>query len=301
MALTENNGVRFYFEDTGGDSTPVLFLHEYAGDHRSWEGQLKVLSGRHRCLAAAARGYPPSDCPDTPDAYTQEAMNIDALAVLDATQVEKAHIVGLSMGAFTALQLAQLHPQRVLSITAAAGGSGSAEEPLAREGFVTEALGLAAMMQKTEAIPAEAMCNGPTRIQLRSKNPAAWKLSVDHLASHPWKPAAHLLRGVQVGRPSLRDQEDKLQKVSVPIQLMVGDEDTSCLNVNVWLKQIMACARLVVFPASGHALNLEEPDLFNSCLQQFFALVDDGRWRPRNPATMPKAGVHTALGLGEDA
>jgi len=108
-----------------------------------------------------------------------------------------------------------------------------------------------------------------------------------------------MLRGVQVGRPSLRDQEDTLRNVSVPVQLMVGDEDASCLDVNVWLKQIMACARLVVFPASGHALNLEEPDLFNSSLLRFLTLVDDGR-RPRNPATMPKAGVHTALGLAED-
>ena len=300
MALAENNGVRIHFDDTGGDGTPVLFLHEYAGDHRSWDGQLKALSGRHRCLAASARGYPPSDCPGTPDAYTQQVMNTDSLAVLDAAQVKKAHIVGMSMGAFTALQLAQFYPHRVMSITAAAGGSGSAEEPLARDGFVTEALGLAAMMQRTEAIPAEAMCKGPTRIQLRSKIPAAWQLSIDHLASHPWKPAAHMLRGVQVGRPSLRDQEDTLRKVSVPVHLMVGDEDTSCLDVNVWLKQIMACARLVVFPASGHAVNLEEPDLFNSCLQRFLTLVDDGRWQPRNPASMPKAGVHTALGLADD-
>lgn len=300
MAITENDGVRLYFEDSGGDGAPILFLHEYAGDHRSWEGQLKALSGKHRCLAAAARGYPPSDCPDVPEAYTQEAMNSDALAVLNAAQVERAHIVGLSMGAFTALQLAQLHPQRVLSITAAAGGSGSADERLARKDFVTEALGLAAMMEKAQAIPAEAMCKGPTRIHLRSKNAQAWELSVNRLASHPWKPAANMLRGVQVGRPSLRDQEDSLRDVSVPVQLMVGDEDTSCLNVNVWLKQIMKCARLVVFPASGHALNLKEPDMFNSCLLQFLSLVDGGRWQPRNPATMPKAGVHTALGLADD-
>lgn len=301
MAQAESQGVRIYFEDSGGAGTPVLFLHEYAGDHRSWAGQIKALSGRHRCLAVSARGYPPSGCPDDRDAYTQEVMNGDALAVLDAAGVDKAHIVGLSMGAFTALQLAQFHPQRVLSVTAAAGGSGSAEETSAREGFVTEALGLAAMMEKIRAIPAEAMCKGPTRIQLRSKDAVAWQMSVDHLVSHPWQSAAHMLRGVQVDRPSLRDQEATLRAVSVPVQLMVGDEDMSCLNVNVWLKQIMACARLMVFPASGHALNLEEPDRFNSGLLSFLALTDEGHWRPRDPATMPKEGVHTALGLGEES
>lgn len=299
MPHAQNQDVQVHFEDSGGSGPPVLFLHEYAGDHRSWAGQVNALSTRHRCLLASARGYPPSDCPDSPEAYTQDTMNNDALAVLDAAGVDKAHIVGLSMGAFTALQLAQFYPERVLSVTAAAGGSGSADGQLAREGFVTEALGLAAMIEKTRAIPAEAMCKGPTRVQLRSKNPAAWQMSVDHLVSHPWQPAAHMLRGVQVGRPSLRDQEDTLRTVSVPVLLMVGDEDTSCLNVNVWLKQIMACARLMVFPASGHALNLEEPNLFNVSLLNFLKLVDRGDWRPRDPATMPKAGVHTALGLAE--
>ena len=150
MARAENQDVGLYFEDSGGAGSPVLFLHEYAGDHRSWAGQTKALSGSHRCLTASARGYPPSDCPDRPDAYTQDTMNGDALAVLDAAGVDKAHIVGLSMGAFTALQLAQFFPERVLSVTAAAGGSGSAEQPLAREGFVTEALGLAGMMEKIQ-------------------------------------------------------------------------------------------------------------------------------------------------------
>ena len=300
MPQAKNHHVQIHFEDSGGSGSPVLFLHEYAGDHRSWARQAKALSAGWRCLVASARGYPPSGCPDSPVDYAQDAMNNDALAVLDAAGVDKAHIVGLSMGAFTSLQLAQFHPERVLSVTAAAGGSGSAEEQSAREGFVTEALGLAAMMEKNRAIPAEAMCKGPTRVQLRSKNAAAWQMSVDHLASHPWQSAAHMLRGVQVGRPSLRDQEDTLRTVSVPALLMVGDEDTSCLNVNVWLKQVMECARLMVFPASGHALNLEEPDMFNNSLLHFLALVDAGNWRPRDPATMPKSGVHTALGLAAD-
>jgi pimeloyl-ACP methyl ester carboxylesterase len=299
MAFAVNNGVRIFYEDTGGAGPVVLFLHEYAGDHRSWGQQVTALKDRYRCLAVSGRGYPPSDCPDDPAAYSQDLMNADALAVLDAVGVDKAHVVGLSMGAFTALQLAQFHSGRVLSATVAAGGSGSAEDPAAREGFVTEALGLAAMMEKHGAIPAEAMCKGPTRIQLKAKDEAAWLMSVDHLSSHPAQAAAHMLRGVQVGRPSLRDQADTLAAAKLPVLLMVGDEDTSCLHVNVWLKGIMPAARLMVFPASGHALNLEEPDLFNHALSGFIGLVDFGKWRPRAPATMPLGGVHTALGMGD--
>ena len=300
MPVARSGDVSLHYEDTGGAGPAVLFLHEFAGDHRSWAGQVAALKDRYRCLAVSGRGYPPSDFPDDPEAYAQDLMNADALAVLDAAGVDKAHVVGLSMGAFTALQLAQFHPDRVLSATAAAGGSGSAEGAAARQGFVTEALGLAAMMEKQGAIPAEAMCKGPTRIQLKNKDEAAWAASIEHLASHPAFAAAHMLRGVQVGRPSLRDQADTLVAVKLPVLLMVGDEDTSCLHVNVWLKGIMPAARLMVFPASGHALNLEEPQLFNETLLQFLAAVESGRWAPRDPATMPKAGVHTALGLGQD-
>ena len=300
MPVARSGDVRLHYQDTGGAGPAVLFLHEFAGDHRSWDGQMAALKDRYRCLAVSGRGYPPSDCPDDPAAYSQDLINADALAVLDAAGVDKAHVVGLSMGAFTALQLAQFHPDRVLSATAAAGGSGSAEDPAAREGFVTEALGLAAMMEKQGAIPAEAMCKGPTRIQLKAKDEAAWLMSVEHLSSHPAFAAAHMLRGVQVGRPSLRDQADTLAAVKLPVLLMVGDEDTSCLHVNVWLKQIMPAARVMVFPASGHALNLEEPEQFNRTLAGFLDQADSGNWRPRDPATMPKGGVHTALGLGND-
>ncbi len=299
MPVAVNAGVRLFYEDSGGDGPAILFLHEYAGDHRSWAGQVAALKSRYRCLSMSGRGYPPSDCPDDPGAYSQDLMNADALAVLDAAGVGRAHVVGLSMGAFTGLQLAQFHAGRVLSVTAAAGGSGSSDTAQAREGFVTEALALAAMMDKQGAIPAEAMCKGPTRIHLKDKNEVVWLQSVAHLAEHPAFAAAHMLRGVQVGRPSLRDQADTLASVRVPVLLMVGDEDTSCLHVNVWLKQIMPAARLMVFPASGHALNLEEPQLFNRSIEAFVALVDSGGWRSRNPATMPKAGVHTALGLGD--
>lgn len=301
MAVAINDGVRLFFEDSGGSGPAILFLHEYAGDHRSWGQQVAALKGRFRCLAVSSRGYPPSDCPDAPDAYSQDLMNADALAVLDAAGVEKAHVTGLSMGAFTALQLVQFHPDRVISAIAVAGGSGSAQDPAAREGFVTEALGLAAMMEKSGVVPAEAMCKGPTRIQLKGKDEAAWAMSVEHLAGHPARSAAHMLRRVQVGRPSLREQAATLAAVKAPVMLMVGDEDTSCLHVNIWLKQVMASARLMVFPACGHALNLEEPELFNQALTGFVTLVESGQWRARNTATMPKHGVHTALGLGEDA
>ena len=56
--ITTDDGVTLHAEDTG-TGEPLLFIHEFAGDHRSWEPQVRFFSGGYRCLTYAARGYPP--------------------------------------------------------------------------------------------------------------------------------------------------------------------------------------------------------------------------------------------------
>src|SRR2546428_11107914 len=102
--VTTNDGTRLYVEEQG-DGTPLLFIHEFAGDHRSWARQVSHFRSRHRCVTYAARGYPPSDVPGDPEAYSQQRAVEDALAVLDGLGIEQAHVVGLSMGGFCALHL----------------------------------------------------------------------------------------------------------------------------------------------------------------------------------------------------
>ena len=109
---TSEGGVGLHYEEAG-EGTPVLFIHEFAGDHRSWEPQVRFLSRRHRCVTYAARGYPPSDVPTDPEAYSQDLAVADALAVLDHLGVERAHIVGQSLGGWAAMGLAIAHPDRV--------------------------------------------------------------------------------------------------------------------------------------------------------------------------------------------
>src|SRR5690348_18325945 len=86
--VSTDDGVRLYVEETGA-GLPVLFLHEFAGDHRSWEPQVRALSRRYRCVTYSARGYPPSDVPDDPGAYSQARAVADAIAVLDARSEER--------------------------------------------------------------------------------------------------------------------------------------------------------------------------------------------------------------------
>ena len=116
FATTKDN-VRLYFEETGS-GTPMLFAHEFSGDNRSWEPQMRYFARSHRCIAYAARGYKPSDVPQDPKAYSYEIWISDALAVLDHLKIEKAHIVGLSMGGYLAVLFGARHPNRAPNSTA---------------------------------------------------------------------------------------------------------------------------------------------------------------------------------------
>src|SRR5215203_7316041 len=133
---TTDDGVRLYYEETGSGSL-VIFVHEFAGDHRSWEPQMRYFGRRYRCIAFNARGYPPSDVPDNVSKYSQERARDDIKAVLDALKLDKAHVVGLSMGGFATLHFGFTYPQRALSLVIAGCGYGA--EPDKRAQFAEEA------------------------------------------------------------------------------------------------------------------------------------------------------------------
>lgn len=292
MPYAEAKGARIYYEEAGS-GTPILFLHEFAGDHRSWLDQMRYFARGYRCITMGARGYPPSDVPETDGAYGQDTANRDAIAVLDHLRIDKAHVVGLSMGAYTALQLAIHFPARIRSIVPAGGGSGSA--PGAREQFVRDALARAADMLASGKVPGDKLGMGPTRIQLFNKDPLGWRIASGHQSDHPGLGSAMVLRNVQARRPSLYELEAGLRGVTAPTLLIVGDEDEPCLDVNLWMKRLMPAATLAIVPGTGHVVNHEEPALFNLLVERFLAAVDRGSWRPRDPRAY--AGAAGALGF----
>src|SRR5919205_3439643 len=122
--ITTDDGVRLHYEETGR-GTSIVFVHEFGGDLRSWEPQVRYFSRTYRCIAYNARGYPPSDVPEDFNRYSQERARDDIRAVLDALKIERAHVVGLSMGANATLHFGLTYPQRALSLTFAGGGYGS--------------------------------------------------------------------------------------------------------------------------------------------------------------------------------
>ena len=283
-SVTTDDGVRLHVEQTGS-GTPLLFVHEFAGDLRSWEPQIRHFSSGHRCVAYNARGYPPSDVPRDVSAYSQVRAVADAVAVLDALEIERAHVIGMSMGGFCALHLGLDHPERALSLVVAGCGYGA--QPEARDGFRRECEAIAsAFRQEGSAAVAERYAVGPARVQLQNKNPEAWELFARRLAEHSPDGAALTMLGVQRERPSLYELTDRLERLEVPTLILAGDEDDGCLEASVMLKRTIPSAGLALLPKTGHTSNLEEPGVFNATVEPFLEAVEGGRWALRDPRSL---------------
>src|SRR6201992_3831098 len=229
--LTTDDGVKLYYEEVGA-GVPVVFVHEFAGDVRSWEPQLRYFGRFYRCIAYNARGYPPSDVPGSVDQYSQDRARDDIRAVLDALKIDKAHIVGLSMGGFATLHFGFTYPNRARSLVIAGGGYGA--EPDKRAQFRAEAEASAARFEElTMAKAALAYATGPTRVQHQNRDPRGWKEFADQLAEHSTEGAARTMRGVQAKRPSLFELVDKMKTITAPTMIMTGDEDWACIEPGV--------------------------------------------------------------------
>ena len=114
--ITTDDGIRLYYEQAG-DGTPMVFVHEFAGDYRSFEPQMRHSARRYRCIVYNARGYPPSDVPESVASYSQDRARDDILAVFDDLSIERAHIVGISMGSLATLHFGLHYPDRALGTT----------------------------------------------------------------------------------------------------------------------------------------------------------------------------------------
>jgi pimeloyl-ACP methyl ester carboxylesterase len=282
--LTSDDGVRLYFEETG-NGIPIVFIHEFAGDHRSYEPQVRHFSKYYRCITFNARGYPPSDVPKDGKQYSQDHARDDVRSVLDGLKIDNAHIVGLSMGGFAALHFGFTYPQRCRSLVIAGCGYGAA--PNERATFADEVEAAAKRFEdRPMAAAAETYALGPTRVQFQNKDPRGWREFADQLAQHSAEGSACTLRGVQKSRPSLFELVDKMRMISAPTLIMTGDEDWPCIEPGLLMKKNIATAGLAVIPNSGHTINLEEPAVFNHYLSELFQAADAGTWPKRDPRAM---------------
>jgi pimeloyl-ACP methyl ester carboxylesterase len=283
QAMTDD-GVALYCEETGS-GIPVVFVHEFAGDMRSWEPQMRHFGQRYHAIAYNARGYPPSAVPEHAGSYSQARAADDILAVLDYFGIEKAHIVGLSMGGFATLHFGFRHPTRARSLVV--GGCGYGAEVAQRQRFKEEAAAIAATLQEQgmERFAAR-YAYGPTRVQFENKDPRGFAEFARQLAEHSALGAANTQLGVQGNRPSLYDLVEQMRTLSVPTLVLTGDEDWPCLQPALMMKREIPSSALAVMPNCGHTINIEDPDEFNRLVGAFLVQVDCGRWPQRDPRTL---------------
>lgn len=276
MPHIKSNGIDLYYEETG-TGIPLIFVHEFAGDYRSWEAQVRFFSRRYRCITYSARGYFPSEVPEVSEAYSQDNAILDLLGLMDGLGLEKAHVCGLSMGSYTTVLFGLNHPGRARSLTIAGSGYGSGP---ARKEFHTQ-MGQLADQMLAEGMAANAThyTESDTRLQLRAKDPRGYQEFVTHFLEHSAVGSAYTLKGVQGQRPDITQLGDKLKTLHVPAMVMLGDEDVPGFDGSLFMKRTIPGAGFELFPRSGHAINLEEPQRFNRSLLEFLTLVDSGRWK----------------------
>jgi pimeloyl-ACP methyl ester carboxylesterase len=277
------DGVKLYYEEVG-TGTPIVFVHEYAGDYRTWEPQLRYFGRAHRCVTYSQRGYPPSDIPGDPTRYSQDIARDDVIALMDALGIQQAHVVGHSMGAYTALHVGMRYPQRCLSITAAGCGWGSSPDAAQREGMKVLAAETGKMFAEQGIAKAAATyADAPMRQTHKHKDPRGWAEFARMLAEHSAVGHAHTMLNLQLKRPTLWEMEQDLKAFNLPLLVIVGDEDHPCLDGSLFLKRTVATAGLLVVPRSGHTITSEEPAIFNAAVAELLAAAEAGNWMAHRP------------------
>ena len=277
------DGTKLYYEEVG-TGTAIVFVHEYAGDYRTWEPQLRYFGREHRCVTFSQRGYPPSDVPSDPARYGQDIARDDVIALMDALRIERAHIVGHSMGAYTALHVGIRYPQRCISVTAAGCGWGSLPDASQCDAMKALAAETGKMFAEQGIVVASAAyADAPMRQTHKYKDPRGWAEFARMLAEHSAEGHAHTMLNLQLKRPTLWEMERGLKALNMPVLVVVGDEDQPCIEGSLFLKRTVPTAGLLVVPRSGHTITSEEPAVFNAAIAELFACAEAGRWMSHRP------------------
>jgi pimeloyl-ACP methyl ester carboxylesterase len=274
MPIAGVNGVDLYWEETGRGA-PLVWVHEYGGDCRSWEPQVRYFSRRYRVITYNHRGYPPSGVPKAARDYSQEILVEDLHQLLKHLDLGPVHLGGCSMGANVARDFAIAHAAMTRSLILVGSGAGSVN----REQFVASQESAAAALEREGIGSLVRSFDGlPSRASFKGKDPRGFAEFLRQAGEHDAQACAHLAREVIAKRKTIFELEAELKALRVPTLVIVGDRDAPCLEPSVVTSGWMSHAGLAVLPACGHTPNLEEPGLFNFQVSEFLAAVEAGRW-----------------------
>ena len=274
MPNVQANGISIAYEEAG-EGFPLVFAHEFAGSMESWQAQVHFFARRYRVITYNARGYPPTEVPEASEAYSQDIAVEDMKGLLDALAIREAYIAGLSMGGSLALHFGLRHPQMARALIVAAAGTGSTNPEESRTMWREMA---DAMERDGWPAPSPTTPRARRACSCGARTPPATRSSSASSSPTPRRARRNTMRGVQAGRPPIFVWEDDMKKLELPTLILCGDEDEPCVEPSIFMKRNIKRSGLVMFPQSGHAFNLEEPDLFNRAVLDFLTAVEAGKW-----------------------
>ena len=277
--IQTEDGISLYFEESGAGD-PILFVHEFGGDYRSWAHQVPVFFRTHRCLTYSARGFLPSSVPDDRNCYGQAWATSDALAVINHLNIERVHLVGTSMGSFTSLDFALKHPERTLSVTLVGNSSGprnDAERNEYRRVWIGEEVRLREAQGTVGAV--KVLENDPAYQSLQKNKPGAWATYAENLREQSVLGAIHILSTLHWNRRSLFDVETQLRTFDKPVLLVTGDDDYYLVGeTNQFLNEVLPDCSWHNFQGTGHLVNIEKSTEFNELLGEFLRSVNTEKY-----------------------
>ena len=257
-----------------GRGTPLLLLHGFTGSTQSMAGIAAGLRERQRVLRLDLVGHGESPAPRQPAAYSMERCVAQIAAALDSHAIERAHVIGYSMGGRAALALAAWRPERVNSALLIGTSAGLAD-PAARAARVRadEALaqrierdGLERFVDAWMALPLFA-----SQRRLGAETLAAARAQRLHNRPHG---LANSIRGMGSGaQPPL---QPLLAQVQTPMLLVHGAEDAKFAAIAHELAAALPRGRAVTVPDAGHACHLEAPAAFLALAHEFISECDGG-------------------------
>lgn len=252
--------LRVYYVESGS-GLPVVFLHGFTLDHRSWAPIVPYLSQKCRTIVADSRGHGKSDCPLTD--YARSDRVRDLLELLDQLAIDRCHLVGLSMGGSTAIGMALTHPSRLLSLTLVS--SGAAGYPLGKK---IDRLDKMAKDESVEA--AKATWKDWSSRYYRQKGneqlAAALEEMIDDHSGAIWLDHRR-------GKYPRSNDLDLVETIQTPTLIMTGQDDKLFVPLGRALHEKIAGSRLIEYPDAGHMIPMELPERFSNDLGQFLESV----------------------------
>jgi len=255
-----------------GRGRPLLLLHGFTGDAESMEGVSDALRDRHRVVRLELVGHGESDAPRDPSCYSMAACSAQVLAAIRSLALERPHLLGYSMGGRAALATAIAAPTAFASLvlvgaTAGLADAGERAARIASDRALAdriEAKGVERFVEEWMALPLFAS-------QARLGPAALARARAQRLRNRPHGLAASL-RGMGVGAQT--PLHARLPGLTLPVLLVVGEEDAKFREIARALEAGLPDARTRLLPKTGHAAHLEAPEAFAEVVRAFLAEVD---------------------------